>query len=64
MLKEVNFCGIYLSPFFLYIAITGVLFVPVHWYGNRIELQKFVWNRPVFEVALFVIVLSVVAFIL
>jgi len=60
MYKEINFCGIFLSPFFLRLLIAGLLFLPVHWLGDRMALQRFVWNRPVFEAALFVILLTFV----
>ncbi len=58
MFKEVDFCGIYLSPFFLRLAIAGIVFLILHWCGDRIALHNYVWNRAVFEAALFLIVLS------
>jgi hypothetical protein len=60
MFKEVDFCGIYVSPFFVRLVIASILFLPLHWCGDRLALQKFVWNRPVFEAAAFLIVLSLV----
>lgn len=64
MYKEINICGIYLAPFFLCLLATGFLYVPLHWLWDRIEIQRHVWNRPVFEGALFVILLSLVTFLL
>ena len=64
MYKEANFCGIFLSPFFLCLLITGLIFVPLHWLGDRFAIQKYVWNRPICEAALFVILLSAVVFCL
>ena len=64
MYKELDFCGIFLPPFFLGLLITGVLYVPLHRLWDRINLQRWVWNRPVFELALFVILLALVNFIL
>ena len=64
MYKELDFCGIFLPPFFLGLLITGILYVPLHRLWDRINLQRWVWNRPVFELALFVILLAVVNFIL
>lgn len=60
--KEFNFCGIFLSPFFVRLAFAGVLYLPLHWVGDRIQLQRWVWNRPVFETALFAILLTIVVF--
>jgi hypothetical protein len=64
MYKELDFCGIFLPPFFLGLLITGILYVPLHRLWDRINLQRWVWNRPVFELALFVILLALVNFIL
>lgn len=64
MYKELDFCGIFLPPFFLGLLITGILYVPLHRLWDRINLQRWAWNRPVFELALFVILLALVNFIL
>lgn len=64
MYKEMDFCGIYLPPFFLGLLITGVLYLPLHRYLDRIKIQRWFWNRPVFEAALFIILLALVNFIL
>jgi hypothetical protein len=62
--QEIDFCGIYLPPFFLYLLIAGLIFFPLHWYWDRIVIQRWVWNRPVFELAVFTILLAVITFIL
>jgi len=60
MYKEFNFCGIFCAPFFLRLVMAGLLYLPLHWVSDRIQLQQRVWNRPVFEAALFIILLSLV----
>jgi hypothetical protein len=62
--QEIDFCGIYLPPFFLYLLIAGLIYFPLHWYWDRIVIQRWVWNRPVFELAVFTILLAVITFIL
>jgi hypothetical protein len=64
MYKEIDFCGIFLPPFFLGLLIAGIIYMPLHRLWDRINLQRWVWNRPVFELALFVILLALVTFIL
>lgn len=64
MYKEIDFCGIYLPPFFLCLLVAGLLQLVLHRAGDWIVIQRWVWNRPVFELALFVILLAVVTFIL
>ncbi|EDY22251.1 protein of unknown function DUF1656 [Chthoniobacter flavus Ellin428] len=58
MYKEFNFCGIFCAPFFVRLVIAWLLYLPLHWLGDRIQVQRWVWNRAVFETALFVILLS------
>lgn len=64
MFKEIDFCGIYLPPFFLCLLIAGLVYLPLHWCWDRIVIQRWVWNRPVFELAVFIVLLGLVTFIL
>lgn len=64
ILKEIDFCGVYLPPFFLYLLVAGALYLPLHWYWDRVVIQRRVWNRPIFELAVFTILLALIAFIL
>jgi hypothetical protein len=64
MYKEIDFCAFYLPPFFLGLLVTGIVYLPLHRCWDRIKIQRWVWNRPVFELALFVILLALVTFIL
>ncbi len=64
MLKEIDFCGVYLPPLLGHMVFAAALYVPIHWNWDRIRLQRHVWNRPVFELAVFVILLGVTTIIL
>ena len=61
---EINFCGVFLPPFFPRLLLAGLMFAGLHWLGDRIKIQRWVWNRPVFEMAAFIILLSVVVIFL
>ena len=63
-MKEIDFCGIYLPPFFLSLVAAGVIYLVLHRFLDRLVIQRWVWNRAVFEAALFVILLAVVTFLL
>ncbi|HEY3763338.1 MAG TPA: DUF1656 domain-containing protein [Verrucomicrobiae bacterium] len=63
-MKEIDFCGIYFPPFFLSLLLAGALYFLLHRALDRIAVQKWVWNRSVFEAALFVILLALITFIL
>jgi len=60
MLKEINICGIYIAPFAGYLAVALILFVPVRYLFDRYAIQRWVWHRPLFDVSVFVIILSLV----
>jgi hypothetical protein len=60
MIKEIDIFGIYVAPFAAYLFWTGLLFIPARIWFDRIEIQKWVWHRPLFEVTLFLIVLSLI----
>jgi len=64
MYKEIDFCGLYLPPFFPGLLIAGIFCFVLHRYWDRIVIQRRIWNRPVFEMAFFIIVLAAVTFIL
>ncbi len=59
-MKEVNLFGIYLAPFSLYVFWTLIIFAVVRRILDRIEVQKWVWHRPLFDAAVFVIILCVI----
>jgi hypothetical protein len=60
MLKEINLFGIYVAPFAVYTVAALLVFIPLHWYFDRIEIQRWVWHRALFEAASFVILLSLI----
>lgn len=63
MLKELDFFGVYLSPFVLYLAIALVLFFPLRLLFDRWMIQRYVWHRPLFDISVFMIILSLVGLI-
>lgn len=62
--REINFCGVYLAPFFIMVLIAGLCHVPLHWCLDRLKAERWVWNRPIAEAALFVILLRLVSILL
>jgi hypothetical protein len=63
MLKEINLFGIYVAPFAAYIVAAILVFIPVRTYFDRIKIQRWVWHRTLFDVATFVIILSLIGLI-
>jgi len=63
MLKEINICGVYLSPFVGYLVIALILFLPLRMLFDRWAVQRYVWHRPLFDIAVFMIILSLIGLI-
>ncbi len=60
MLKEINICGVYFAPFAGYLVAALILFFPIHRFFDRIAIQRWVWHRHLFDVSIFVIILSLI----
>ncbi len=60
MLKEINLDGIYVSPFVGYMAVALLLFLPMRALFDRYAIQRWVWHRPLFDISVFVIILSLI----
>ena len=60
MFIPVNFLGFYLSPMILYVCWTVPAFIAVRFVLKRCGVLGFVWNLPLFEVAIFFILLALI----
>jgi hypothetical protein len=60
---SVEFLGFYLPPLALCAGGAVVLFVLLRWLLARLGLYHFVWHRPLFNLALYVLLLGGVVFI-
>jgi len=60
MLKEINLDGIFIAPFAGYLFVALLIFFPLRKLFDRYAVQGMVWHRPLFDVSVFVIILSVV----
>ena len=63
MIKEINLYGIYIAPFAGYMVISMIIFLPIRYCFDRIQIQKWVWHRALFDMAVYVIILSLVGLI-
>jgi protein AaeX len=60
MLKEINLAGIYVSPFVGYLAAALLIFLPLRVLFDRWAIHRYVWHRPLFDLSVFVIILSLI----
>ena len=60
MLKEINLDGVFVSPFVGYLAAALIIFWPLRMLFDRWALQRYIWHRPLFDLSVFVIILSII----
>jgi len=58
MLKEINLDGIFVAPFALDLFIALLIFLPLRVVFDRWGMQGRVWHRPLFDISIFVIIVS------
>jgi hypothetical protein len=59
----VEFLGFYLPPLMLWAAGAVVPFVLLRWLLARFGFYRFVWHRPLFNLALYVLLAGAVIFL-
>jgi hypothetical protein len=61
MIGEANFDGVFI-PYFLILTVAAFLaLLPLRWVLRRIHFYRFVWHAGLFDTALFVVILWIVA---
>jgi hypothetical protein len=61
--KEIDLLGVFVSPMAIYLTVAVALFLALQPLFNRLDVERWVWNRPLAELALFVILTAAVMFI-
>ncbi|HEV3271076.1 MAG TPA: DUF1656 domain-containing protein [Candidatus Methylacidiphilales bacterium] len=60
MLKEINIDGVFIAPFAGYLFAALLLFLPVRILFDHYAVQRWVWHRPLFDISVFMIILSLI----
>jgi hypothetical protein len=58
MIKEINLDGIYLPPLLGYLVGAAALWYLLRYLLDRLGVYRFVWHPPLFNTALYVMLLS------
>jgi protein AaeX len=64
MLREAHLCDVLYAPIVAYCVIAIVIFIPFRWLLGRIGLLRQVWHAPLFELAVYVSIVSLVTLFL
>jgi hypothetical protein len=60
MLKEINLEGVFIAPFAGYLFVALLIFIPLRMLFDRWAIQRYVWHRPLFDISVYVIILSII----
>jgi hypothetical protein len=60
MLKEIDIFGVFVAPFAGYLALAILIYYPVYRLFDRYAIQRWVWHRPLFDISVFIIILSLI----
>jgi protein AaeX len=63
MLKEINIEGVYVAPFAGYLFLALIIFLPLRMLFDRWAIQRWVWHRPLFDISIYIIILSLIGLI-
>jgi len=57
-LREIDILGVFVTPAAPLLLLCMLVMVAAHAATARLDLNRYVWNRPLFEVAVFVALFS------
>ena len=60
MLKEINLDGVYVAPFVGFLFFALLIFIPIRILFDRYQIQRWVWHRQLFDISVFIIILSLI----
>jgi hypothetical protein len=63
MLTESDVAGVYMAPIVLYGLAAGILFLVLRWVLTQIGFWRLVWHPGLFEIGLFISILSVIVLV-
>ena len=53
-LKDCDVLGIFIAPAFPCLAVALIICLPLRWLFDRLELERYVWNRALFDLCVLV----------
>lgn len=63
MYREVNAFGVYVAPFVVMLLLAWVATIPLGILGARLQLSRRVWHPGLFNLSIYVIVLSTIVIV-
>ncbi|MGJ4889352.1 DUF1656 domain-containing protein [Bradyrhizobium sp. HKCCYLRH3099] len=60
MYREINLFGVYFAPFVGMLLLAWVATLPLSFLGARLRMNRLVWHPGLFNLSIYVIVLSAI----
>ena len=55
-MREIDIFGVFVAPASVLLALCGIIFFTVRYFLNHfVDLNRYVWRRPLFDIACFVV---------
>lgn len=64
MIREINIDGIFLPPLLGHLLIAAVVWLLLRWLLGKLGFYRYVWHPPLFNTALYVILLGAFVFVI
>jgi hypothetical protein len=64
MIGEIDIFGVLLPPLLVWVLMAVMLSAAVRWVLAKVGLYRFVWHRPLFDLALLVILTGAVTLVM
>jgi Protein of unknown function (DUF1656) len=62
MIGEIDLFGVFLPPLLVWLGFSLVLSAGLRWALGRAGLYRYIWHRPLFDLALLVILTGAVSY--
>lgn len=62
--NEINLFGLYVAPIALILGVAWVIYLVVRRAGDRVGLTEWVWHPALFELALYVMIVSTIVLVI
>ncbi|MDE1169698.1 MAG: DUF1656 domain-containing protein [Verrucomicrobium sp.] len=63
-MKEIDFFGVYLPPFFGFLVLALLAFLPISVFLDGSRLETWAWHPALFKLATFLLLLSLVGLVI
>ena len=63
MIGEIDISGVLLPPLLVWVGVALVISAGLRWVLGKLGAYRYVWHRPLFDLALLVILTGLVTFV-